>query len=230
MSALLRRARELLSRPNAWLDEATGGYALRLEPDRRRRAVLRLDEAAFRALVQTPGLKVRPAGGWIARAAASPKPAPPPGRPGLLLGERSVTEADGSSHRRAVNVGESPLLWLNSRRLISPREAAAGERLRADTERAASGPSLTMRWDALPQVRSGAPLRMEPGDAALAAGRRAADALAACPPRTRAVLGAVCVRGTALTVAESELGLRRRSARPLLREGLTALADHYRLP
>jgi hypothetical protein len=86
---MLERARSLLDRPGAWLDQSDGAYPLRLGGDRRGRVVLTLDEAAFRALVERPGLRRRDGGGWL------PRPAParntsrspsPPGRPGLIEG------------------------------------------------------------------------------------------------------------------------------------------------
>ena len=54
-------------------------------------------------------------------------------------GRRSVT----------VNLAESPLTWLHSRGHLSDRQYDAGERLRADWERAQMSPSVTMRWDAV---------------------------------------------------------------------------------
>ena len=45
-----------------------------------------------------------------------------------------------------VNLAESPLGWLRSRALIDVSQFAAGERLRADYERASIAPSVTMRW------------------------------------------------------------------------------------
>ena len=71
-------------------------------------------------------------------------------------------------------------------------------------------------------------MRAEPGDQALAAGRRVEAALSACGPARRMV-EAVCIRASSLQMAEQDLGLRRRSGRAVLTEGLTALAAHYRI-
>jgi len=81
------RARALLTRSGAWLDQVPGGYGVRTGPDRRARVHLTIDEAAFLALVADPGLKLRPGGGWVARTApmAAPDRA---GRPGAVEGER----------------------------------------------------------------------------------------------------------------------------------------------
>ena len=144
MSRQLERARSLLQRPGAWLDQANGAYPLRLGGDRRSRVVLTLDEAVFRAVIERPGLRLREGGGWLPRptpaANASLSPKPPPGRPGLIEGERPVMEADGRMTLRRANLGESPVAWLARRKdasgrpWLTPAEVVAGERLRADGE------------------------------------------------------------------------------------------------
>lgn len=238
MSRSLERARSLLQRPGAWLDQGDGAYSLRLGGDRRGRVVLTLNEAAFRAVVERPGLRLRPGGGWLPRldgaARDDARAGAPPGRPGVIEGERSVMEADGRLTTRRANLGESPILWLARRKdqsgrpWLTPAEVAAGERLRAEAERALSGPSLTMRWDALPRARSGGgAVRVEPSDRALAASARVQAALAACGPRLRAIVEQVCVHGGSLQLAEQALCLRRRQGKTLLKQGLQALADHY---
>ncbi|MBW8303279.1 MAG: hypothetical protein K0M78_04925, partial [Brevundimonas sp.] len=70
--------------------------------------------------------------------------------------------------------------------------------------------------------------RVEPGDRAMAAARRVEAALAACGP-ARGMVEQICVRVTSLQAAEQALGLRRRAGKALLKQGLRALADHYRL-
>ena len=237
MSRMLERARSLLDRPGAWLDQSGGAYPLRLGGDRRGRVVLTLDEAAFRALVERPGLRRRDGGGWLPRPAparnTSLSPAPPPGRPGLIEGERPVMEADGRLTTRLANLGESPVAWLARRKdasgrpWLSPAEVAAGERLRMDGQIALSGPSLTMRWDALPRSGGGSSARVEPTDRALSAGARVEAALSACGPRLRALVERVCIHGTSLQLAEQDLSLRRRQGKTVLKQGLQALAEHY---
>lgn len=71
---IVERARSLLDRPGAWLDQSGAAYPLRLGGDRRGRVVLTLDEAAFRALVERPGLRRRDGGGWL--PAPGPRPTP----------------------------------------------------------------------------------------------------------------------------------------------------------
>jgi len=226
------RARSLMIRSGAWLDEISGGYGLRLGPDRRARVHLTIDEAVFRELTVDPGLKVRRGGGWVARV--GPTTAPDrSGRPGAVEGEREVMEADGMSRRRRANLAPTAIAWLATRRdaqgrpWLSPAERAAGERLTRDAEMAQAGPSLTLRWDALPRSGSGSSARFEPEDHAHRAGRRVEAALTAVGPRLRPLVEAVCVRGSALQAAEGALGLRRRGARDLLKVGLQALARHY---
>lgn len=225
------RARNLMRRSGAWLDREGDGYALRLGRDRRARVHLTLDEADFLALVRDPGLRVRPGGGWIARegpATSTPEPGP-----GVIEGEMAVTETNGRPGRRRANLAPTAIAWLATRRdaegrpYLSAAERAAGERLTHDAELAQAGPSLTLRWDALPRSGSGTSARSEPGDPAHRAARRVEQALAAAGPRLRPLLEAVCVRGSALQAAEGQLGLRRRGARDLLKTGLQALARHY---
>jgi hypothetical protein len=231
----LARARRLLTLPDGWLDPVPGGYVIRVGPDRRSRPLLTVDETMFQRLVVEPGLRTRQPRGWAARTAAAPaRDTPPPGRPGLTEGTRLVIEPDGRRVTRRANVTRSPIAWLAGRcgadgeRWLEPAEVAAAERLGLEAEAALKGPSLTMRWDALPRAGSGgsAP-RVGPGDGALAAGRRVEAALAACGP-ARSMVEHICIRATALQVAEQALGLRRRTGKALLKQGLRALAGHYR--
>ena len=237
MSGPVARARALLAR-GGWIDVAApdGTYALRMGGDRRTRATLTLSEAAFRDLVASPGLKARNGGGWTQRPAAAEAPSPPPGTPGRIEGERTLMGTDGGLTLHRANLGECPLAWLARRRdasgqpFLTAVEAAAGVRLRTDAEIAQAGPSLTMRWDALPRTGGGgSAARIEPGDRALAAGRRVARALGAVAPRARAMVEQVCIHGTSLQLAEQAMSLRRRQGKTLLKQGLQALAEHYGL-
>jgi hypothetical protein len=237
VSGPVARARGLLAR-GGWIDVAgaDGRYPLRTGPDRRGRTTLNLDEASLRALIAAPGLKARPGGGWTARAEPLVSAVSPGGAPGRVEGLKAVMEPDGRLTLRRANMGQSPIAWLAQRRdaagrpLLNAVEVAAGERLRRDAEIAQTGPSMTMRWDALPRSGgSGSSARAEPGDRALAAGRRVAEALAACDPGTRAFVAQVCIRETSLQHAEREAGLRRREGKAALKAGLQALARHYGL-
>lgn len=222
-----RRARDLLARAGAWLEPDGDGYLLRLTADRRRRPALRIDEAGFRLLVVSPGLKPRRAGGWAAREAPVETPSPPPGRPGIELGERTVAERGGRLARRTVNLGESPVMLLLRRGWLTSAEAAAGERLRDDWTRAGLLGRLTMSWDAGPRG-SGGP-GADPAERARAAKARVAAALAAAGPGLREVLERVCLAGTALEAAERDLDLPRRSGKALLKLALQRIAPTYGL-
>lgn len=229
------RARRLLGRRHGWIEAVPGGYGLRPNGDRRTRILLVLDEAGFRRLVDSPGLRRRPGGGWVARTAAPARgQAPEPGRPGLIEGHRTVVEPDGRTTQRRANLGQSAVAWLSQRKDADGRpwlgaaEVAAADRLGLDAEIAARGPSVTLRWDTLPRTGGGTAVRAEPGDAAMAAARRVEAALLACGD-ARAMIAAICIRSSALQAAEQDLGLRRREGKRLLRAGLIALAAHYRL-
>lgn len=229
------RARRLTARPGAWLDAIGAGqtYALRMGPGRRHRPIATLDETGFRALVETPGLRRRSSGGWEARGAPRPERAVPVGAPGRIEGERVLMEADGRPRRVRANLGQTPIQRLaarcdaDGRPFLTPAEAAAGIRLGLEAERALSGPSLTMRWDALPRSSGRSAARVEPGDRALNAADRVKLALAACPPDTRAMLDQICIRGATLGLAEETFGLRRAAGRDVLKRGLAALARYY---
>jgi hypothetical protein len=231
-----------LSAPGAWLEADGDGYRLRVGVDRRRRPLLRLDEAAFRALARSPGLALRREGGWrlaqtTAEAATlAPAPLPAPGRPGFVAGERLVAEADGRLTSRRANLGASALAWLAARRdsqgrpWLEPRERAAAERLALDHERAGMIGRLTMDWSAAPRAAAARGRGVEPAEQARAAKDRLAAALAALPGRERAVVQRVVLLHEPLQAVERALRLPRRSARIELKAGLVALACFYRLP
>lgn len=234
MSGATARARSLLQR-GAWIDLASrdGTYALRLGTDRRCRAAMALNEATFRSLVEAPGLKARPGGGWVLRPTVTDVFTLAFGSPGRIEGERAIMMADGRMTLHRANLGESPIAWLARRKdpggnpWLTPAQVAAGDRLQREAEIAQAGSSLTMRWDALPRSGGGSSARIEPGDRAINAERRVVAALAACGTRHRPILEAVCVRGSALQLAERELGLARRQGKVWLGEALTRLAAHY---
>ncbi len=237
MSGPLAKARAMLNRPGAWIDIQGAAYALRTGPDRRSRVLLTIDEATYRCLIETPGLKARPGGGWVARPSGQTSRAtevcPAPGRPGWIEGTRVAMDAEGRLVEHRANLGGSPIAWLARRRdqagrpWLSPAQVAAGEQLRRDAETAGSGPSVTMRWDALPRASGGSAARVEPGDRAITAAGRVEAALTALGPRLRPFVERVCLQETSLQLAEREAGLRRRQGKTVLREGLQALAEHY---
>ncbi|MDP5280167.1 DUF6456 domain-containing protein [Sphingomonas sp. DG1-23] len=136
-----------------------------------------------------------------------------------VRGQRSVT----------VNLAESPLGWLRARGLVDARQFEAGERLRADYERALLGPSVTMRWDASPRVPGGGTQADDPTVAQIAAKRRFDAAVAAVGQGLSDVLWRVVCAGEGLATAEKALGWPSRAGKLVLGIALDRLADHYRL-
>jgi hypothetical protein len=222
---LAGRAARLLQRPGALIEVKGLGYVVRFGP--RQRAMLTVDETAFRILARDGALAARREGGWRWVRPLAP-PAPPPGRPGMIEGERVVIESSGQHVVLKANLGESPLAWLARRGGLEPVEAAAGERLREDFQRAGSVGRLTMDWDAQPRSAGGGP-RLDPALRARAAKDRIAAALEAVGPGLREMLERVCLAETALQVAERELGLPRRAGKTVLKLALQRLAIHYRM-
>jgi len=135
--------------------------------------------------------------------------------------------AAGSARRVTVNLAESPLAWLASRKLVTARQVEAGERLRADYERAGLPPSVTMRWAA--RVDGGGE-GLDPATAHLAAKHRFDAAVAAVGPGLADVLWRVVCAGEGLPAAERALGWPARAGRVVLTLALDRLAAHYRLP
>lgn len=231
---LAARAALVLARPGAFLKAAGTRFEVRSNGDRRRRSLMILDDAAFVALTRSPGLKIRPEGGWmlVTPAASSPDRA---ARPGVIEGERQVMGADGRMATRRANLGESPIAWLARRRdaagrpWLAPREAAAGERLRDDFHLAGLVGRMTMSWDGGPRSGGGRGPGVEPAERARAAKARIAAALEAAGPGLRGILERVCLAGTALEAAERDLGLPRRSGKTVLKLALGRLSDHYRI-
>lgn len=136
--------------------------------------------------------------------------------------------------RRTVttNLAESPLGWLRARQLVSERQFAAGELLRADYERAQLGPRVTMRWDASPaqKQRSAAhdPARMT--HASLSARDRFDGALAEVGQGLSDIVWRVICACEALPQAERTMGWPARSGRLVLSLALDRIADYYRVP
>ena len=138
--------------------------------------------------------------------------------PAARRGRRSVT----------VNLGESPLTWLHARGHLSDRQLDAGERLRADWERAQLAPSVTMRWDAV-RIRGSGDAGLTPGERQIAAKARFDAAVTTAGPGLADVLWRVACAGESLPVAEKALAWPVRSGKLVLRLALDRVADYYRL-
>lgn len=145
----------------------------------------------------------------------------------------AASTAARPARRRSVTVNqaESPLGWLRARGLVDARQFEAGERLRADYERASIAPSITMRWDTGPAARRGrgAAPGLDPSEAQVAAKRRFDAAIAAAGPGLNDVLWRVVCAGEALPMAEKSLGWPVRAGKLVLCLALDRVAAHYRL-
>lgn len=131
-----------------------------------------------------------------------------------------------------VNLAESPLGWLLARGLVDQRQFDAGEKLRADWERANLAPSITMRWDAAPRSGSarGCGDHLDPTERQAAARQRFDAAMTALGRDLNDIAWRVICSGEAMPMAEKSLGWPVRSGRLVLRMALDRLADFYRLP
>jgi hypothetical protein len=146
-----------------------------------------------------------------------------------LTSEGPVARAPRKRARSAtVNLAESPLTWLHSRGHISDRQFDAGERLRADWERAQLAPSITMRWDPV-RVSGGGRSDLTPGERQAAARDRFHGAVDHAGRDLSDVLWRVVCAGEALPEAEKALGWPVRSGKLVLRIALDRIADFYRL-
>lgn len=133
------------------------------------------------------------------------------------------------------NEAESPLAWLRARRgkdgkpLISEAQYLAGERLRADFERAMLARRTTLNWDLAGTGTSGSNLSAELSDGAIAARQRYHAALDSVGPELASILAQVCCLSAGIEQAERVLELPARSGRAVLGLALNALARHYGL-
>ncbi len=139
--------------------------------------------------------------------------------------------------RVTVNHDESPLAWLrrrkdaNGRPMIDAAQFAAGERLRADYERAQLMPRVTANWMAAVagKRRSGANGIADLTESALAARHRVEAALRSLEPEMANLAVDFCCFLKGLEKIESERQWPARSAKVVLRLTLAALARHYGL-
>ncbi|MCS0501058.1 DUF6456 domain-containing protein [Ancylobacter mangrovi] len=151
------------------------------------------------------------------------------------LGTR-VIEMAGEAGEVVIDLDESPLAWLASRRgrdgqaLIAPVQLIAGERLRADFTRAQMTPRLTADWSAMPKgPRRGGAAGLALSEAVLAAKQRLARAMEAVGPEFSGLLMDVCCFLKGMEQVERERGWPARTAKVVLALGLDRLARHYGL-
>ncbi len=138
-------------------------------------------------------------------------------RGGVAPRRRSVT----------VNLAESPLGWLHARGHLDDRLFAAGERLRADYERAQLAPGVTMRWEPV-RIRNTGP-RRSPSEGQIAARQRFDGAIAAAGKGLEDILWRVVCACETVTAAEKELAWPARSGKLVLKIALERVADFYRI-
>jgi hypothetical protein len=157
-----------------------------------------------------------------------------------LLTERSIeagiaSESEPSRIRArrsvTVNATESPLGWLLARGLVTQRQYDAGERLRADWERAQLAPRITMSWDAAPVARGrgGSAPQPDLGGAQIDARRRFDDAIAAAGSGLADILWRVVCAGEGMRDAETALGWPARAGKLVLTFALDRVANYYRI-
>jgi hypothetical protein len=130
-----------------------------------------------------------------------------------------------------VNAAESPLGWLFARGHLTQKQFDAGERLRADWERAQLSPRVTMAWDAAPVARGrgGSAVGPDLGAAQIDAKRRFHAAVASAGPGLADILWRVVCAGDGMREAESALGWPARAGKLVLTFALDRVADFYRI-
>ena len=159
---------------------------------------------------------------------------------GLLLEERAIDsdqapagKVKGKRPARSVtvNIAESPLGWLYSRSLLTRRQFDAGERLRADWERAQLPPRITMAWDAAPVSgqRSGGAGAPDLSASQIDAKRRFQAAIDHAGAGLADILWRVVCSGEGMREAETALGWPARAGKLVLTLALDRVADYYRI-
>jgi hypothetical protein len=150
------------------------------------------------------------------------------------LAERELTSEGprrrgGVGPRRrsvTVNLAESPLMWLHARGHLDDRLFDAGERLRADYERAGIAPGITMRWEAV-RIRGIRDSGLSPTERQVAARLRFDGAIRAAGKGLEDILWRVVCAGETLAGAEKALSWPTRSGKLVLKLALDRVADFY---
>jgi Domain of unknown function (DUF6456) len=146
--------------------------------------------------------------------------------------DRTDPAKQGRASRRfvTVNLAESPLAWLHARGKISDRQLVAGEKLRADYERAGLGARVTMRWDAPPASgKRGGARAADGAHGRIDARERFHRALTAAGPGLADICWRVICAGEGMPDAERGMGWPARAGRVVLTLALDRLADFYGL-
>ena len=127
----------------------------------------------------------------------------------------------------AVNLAESPLGWLHAHGHLDERLFYAGERLRADYEKAQIAPGITMRWEPVRFRATGA--GSPSTERQIAARHRFDGAIAAAGKGLEDILWRVVCACETLPAAEKALEWPSRSGKLVLKLALDRVADFYRI-
>ncbi len=130
-----------------------------------------------------------------------------------------------------MNLAESPLGWLRARGMVTDRQFAGGELLRADYERAQLAPRVTMNWGA-PPLGGGARGAPDPAGAThryMTAKARFDGAITTAGPGLSDILWRVVCAGESVPTAERALGWPLRAGRLVLTLALARVADYYQI-
>ena len=127
-----------------------------------------------------------------------------------------------------MNLAESPIAWLHARGHLDDRLFDAGERLRADYERAQLAPSTTMRWDPV-RIGGSGDAALTPTERQIAARARFDGAIAHAGKGLSDILWRTVCAGESLPDAERALAWPARSGKLVLRLALDRVAEFYRL-
>jgi len=131
-----------------------------------------------------------------------------------------------------VNLKESPLAWLASRKdrsgrpLLDEAQLRAGERLRSDFTFASLTPSLAKGWRT-EKISGSSPGTGDLSTDVLAARKRVYRVLDKMPDALSRLVVDVCCHLKGLEDAEKERGWPARSAKVVLQIALTSLAEEY---
>lgn len=145
-------------------------------------------------------------------------------------GPRRGGGTEGKRRTVTVNLAESPLAWLYARGHLDDRLFDAGERLRADYERAQLGPNVTTRWDPVRIKAQGRGPGLTPTERQIAAKQRFHGALAQAGSGLEDILWRVVCGCESLPDAERSLAWPARSGKLVLKIALARVADFYRIP
>lgn len=217
-----------LQAKGAYLAAAQGRWLLTVPQPGRDAVRPKVSLAAVDQLRARGLLMAHPGGGWRLK-----RRQPDDASPAADRRPRPTDEQLAVATSPIVNEAESPLGWLRSRKgkngrpLVSREQFLAGERLRADHERAALSSRVTANWEMPASRGQGGPAPLTLTDGAIAARQRFHKALDAVGEELAEILVQVCCLSAGIEQAERLLALPQRSGRVVLGLGLTALARHY---